>query len=452
MSKVLHIEGARLIDPGSGHDGIADIQIQDKHIAAIGARLPVASSAVTIEASGLIACAGFIDLYARLREPGFSRKGTLASETRAALAAGITTVLCAPDTNPAIDSTATVELIRQRADLTNGARVLPIAALTTGLAGKHLSELATLQAAGCVAASHADQPLDSSAVLLRCMEYAASFDMPLIITPRDPLLAVNGCAHAGSVATRLGLPSIPVAAETVALASLLELARNVPCRLHVSRLSSARAVYMVNDAKQAGLPVTADVGMHHLFFSDKQLAGFDVNFHSAVPFRSEADRQALRTGLADNTIDAICSDHAPHDADAKLAPFPGSEPGLSAFDSFVPLLLALPELLGMSLAAVIAKVTTGPAGFLGNGVDGTSPNNLRSTPSGRLNAGQAADIVLIDPAGELNLDEDSLLSLGKNTPLLGMSNLRDCSGEAIPLQGRIHTAIVDGVSRLTPAE
>jgi dihydroorotase len=271
--------------------------------------------------------------------------------------------------------------------------------------------------------------------------------MPLIITPRDPLLAVNGCAHAGSVATRLGLPSIPVAAETVALASLLELARNIPCRLHVSRLSSARAVNMVNDAKQAGLPVTADVGMHHLFFTDQQLAGFDVNFHSAVPFRSEADRKALRSGLADNTIDAICSDHAPHDADAKLAPFPGSEPGLSAFDSFVPLLLALPELLGISLAAVIAKVTTGPAGVIGSRVDTASPNNSRPVPSGRRAAAETADIVLLDPASTLSLDEDSVLSLGKNTPLLGVSNLRDCTGEAIALRGRVHTAIVNGAVR-----
>ncbi len=317
-----------------------------------------------IDASDLLLLPGFTDLYTRLREPGLTRKGNIASETRAALAAGFTQVVCAPDTSPAIDTVATVEMIRQRAAVSRGASVLPMAALTIGLAGEQLAELATLQAAGCIAAGQADIPLDNTNVVHSAMQYAASFDMPLFMTPRDAQLGAQGCAHAGAMATQLGLPEIPVAAETVALARLLELCRETACRLHLSRLSSARAVNMVRQAKNEGLPLSCDVGIHHLFYTDKELAGFDNRYHSAVPFRSEQDRQALCDGICEGVIDAICSDHAPHDTDARLAPFPTSEPGLSAYDWFLPLLLQLPERLSLSLPEVIDKVTTAPTKIL----------------------------------------------------------------------------------------
>lgn len=363
------------------------------------------TSTIQVDAHGLTAVPGLCDLYTRLREPGMTRKGTIASETRAALQAGFTRLLCAPDTSPVIDSVSTVELIRQRAQAAAGAQVYPMAALTTGLDGEHLSELATLQRVGCPVASHADVPLGNATVLISAMEYAASFNLPLCMTARDAELGAYGCAHAGAVATRLGLPGIPVAAETVALAKLLELCREVRCRLHISRISSARGVQMINDAKQDGLPVTCDTGLHHLFFTEDHLAGYDASFHSAVPFRSAADRDALRQGVRTGIIDAICTDHAPHDVDASLAPFPATEPGLSAYTWSMPLILQLPELLQMDLAAVFHKLSLAPRSLL----DDTAPTGLE--------AGKPAEFFLLDRQAELVQSESADLKAGANHPL-----------------------------------
>lgn len=334
--------------------------------------IPTAADTNLIDANGQIAVPGMCDLYARLREPGLTRKGSIASESRAALAAGFTRVLCSPDTQPAIDSVATVELIKQRSEMAQGAQILPIAALTIDLAGEQLAELATLQAAGCPAASQADYPLGNTNVLFSAMEYAASFSMPLFMTARDAQLGAAGCAHAGAMATRLGLPEIPVAAETVALARLIELCRETSCRLHISRVSSARALQMIDAAKQAALPVTCDVGLHHLFFTDNHLSGYDSSFHSEVPFRSTSDRAALRQAVASGLIDAICTDHAPHETDARLAPFPSTEPGLSAYPWALPLILQLPNILGLTLSQVLEKFSTAPKRI----IDGNSSTGL----------------------------------------------------------------------------
>lgn len=326
---------------------------------------------VVIDASECLVFPGLVDLYSRCREPGLTRKGNIASESIAALSAGFTQVLCSPDTVPAVDNVATVELIMHRSDQviageTAGATVTPMAALTVGLRGEQLSELATLQAAGCLVASQADQPIDSTTVLYSAMEYASSFDMTLLMNARDAQLGIHGCAHNGAIATQLGLPVIPVAAETVALARMIELCRETGCRLHISRISSARAIEHINDAKQEGLPISCDVGIHHLFYIDEFLAGYDASFHSAVPFRGRKDRQALRDGLQSGVIDAICTDHAPHDVDAGLAPFPVTEPGLSAYDWFIPLMLQIPEATGLSLEQVICKLHDEPLKILGN--------------------------------------------------------------------------------------
>ena len=358
-----------------------------------------------IDASALLLLPGFTDLYTRLREPGLTRKGNIASETRAALAAGFTQVVCAPDTSPAIDTVATVEMIRQRAAVSQGASVLPMAALTIGLAGEQLAELATLQAAGCIVASQADVPIDNTNVVHSAMQYAASFDLPLFMTPRDAQLGAQGCAHAGAMATQLGLPEIPVAAETVALARLLELSRETGCRLHLSRVSSARAVNMIRQAKADGLPLSCDVGIHHLFYTDKDLAGFDTRYHSAVPFRSEHDRQALCDGLVDGAINAICSDHAPLDNDARLAPFPTSEPGLSAYDWFLPLLLQLPDKLPLSLQELIDKVTVAPTKILYGAASGQH----------QCERGAPANFSLIDPQAKPDTTHQPL-STGHNHP------------------------------------
>ena len=290
-----------------------DVLVANGHVERIGAAGTLDDAAATrVDGEGLVALGGFTDLYGRLREPGPSGRGNLASETRAALAGGFTRVLCAPDTDPVIDDTATVELIRRGTAASPGARVLPIAALTRGLDGRELAPLATLKSLGCVAAGQADRPLEDANVLLSAMQYATSFDMPLVMTARDVHIGADGCAHEGALAARLGLPGIPVAAETVALARLLELVRESRgsrrlardgvvgdggCRLHLSRLSSARGVALVAEAKAAGLPVTADVGIHHLLFTDDELDGFDARY-PARWYRFAARRIARRCARA----------------------------------------------------------------------------------------------------------------------------------------------------------
>ena len=382
---------------------------------------PTEDAADVVDGRGLLALPGFTDLYARLRQPGPSRRGTIESESRAALAAGFTRVLAAPDTEPATDAAATVERVLRLADEAGGARVLPLAALTVGLDGEAMTELATLADAGCVAASQADRPVHDTALLLEAMDYAASVDLPLVLRAQDARLGVDGCAHAGAVATRLGLAGIPVAAETIALARLLELARETGARLHVSRLSSARGAAMVAAAKAAGLPVTCDVGIHHLFHTDADLDGFDARYASAVPFRSIEDRAALRGGVIDGTIDAICSDHAPLDVDAGLAPLPQATPGLSVYDRFLPLLLALPEVAAVPLDVAVRAVTEGPARVLGRG-----------TPTG--------DLVLVDP--DAAPDGAAWLSAGRNSPLLGAERVEGCE-----LRGAVRAVVVDGAVR-----
>lgn len=387
------------------------------------------ADSIEINANGLTALPGMTDLYTRLREPGLTRKGSIASESRAALEAGFTCVLCAPDTLPAIDSVATVELVRHRAEVANGARVMPMAALTAGLQGEQLSELATLQAAGCPVAGQADHPLESTTVLYSAMEYAASFNMPLFMTARDAQLGASGCAHAGAMATRLGLPGIPVAAETVALARLLELCSETGCRLHVSRISSARAVQMVAAAKQQALPVTCDVGLHHLFFTDEHLSGYDAVFHSAVPFRSQADREALRQGLVDGVIDAICTDHAPHDHDAGLAPFPATEPGLSAYQWAMPLILQLPAILHLSLQQVMSKLSEAPRRI----IDGSVQSGLQ--------VGETADFFLLSEDHPLEQPLTPSTQAGRNHPL----NIHPASDLGLlPLHGRITHVFSNG--------
>ena len=403
--QIVIINRVKLLDS----DDLHTITLRDGVIESIEAATPDKQTSTDddahyIDADAQIAIPGLCDLYARLREPGLTRKGSIATESCAALAAGFTRVLCSPDTQPAIDSVATVELIKQRAEMAQGAQIFPIAALTVGLAGEQLSELATLQSAGCLAASQADFPLGNTNVLFSAMEYAASFSMPLFMTARDSQLGANGCAHAGAMATRLGLPEIPVAAETVALARLLELCQETSCRLHISRVSSARALQMIDAAKQAGLPVTCDVGLHHLFFTDDHLAGYDSNFHNEVPFRSVTDRAALRQGVIDGVIDAICTDHAPHEYDARLAAFPSTESGLAAYQWSMPLILQLQDMLGLSLSQVFAKFSASPKRI------------INSDSSSGLTIGEAAEFFLL--SNELLEPVDVILeAAGTNHPL-----------------------------------
>lgn len=400
-------------------DGVTGGQVSDTPVdllldAGVAPRAidSVPDHVTVIDGDGLLALPGFTDLYGRLREPGPSRRGSLRSECTAALHAGFTRVCASPDTEPAIDATATVELVLHRAASAGAARVLPLAALTVGLDGTRLAELGTLAAAGCVAASHADAALDDTRLLHDAMAYAASVGMPLMLRARDARLGIRGCAHDGATATRLGLRGVPVAAETIALARYIELMHETGAALHVSRLSSARGVELVMRARDAGLPISADVGLAHLHCCDEDLDGFDARYASSVPFRSRADRQALRDAVRDGTIAAICSDHAPLDADASLAPFPQVEPGLSTYDRFLPMLLSLQRDADIPLERLIDAVAHAPLRCLG-----LAPGN---------------DVVLIAP--DATVPTDRWLSAGRNSPWFGLDGL----------QGAVRHVCMDG--------
>ncbi len=385
-----------------------------------------AEQVTVLDAEGRSISAGFIDCYARLRDPGFEKKGTIDSEARAAALNGFTTVFCSPDTDPVIDEAATVELIHRKARDTAHAKILPIAALTRGLEGTLLSELATLIAAGCVAASNADRPITDLQVLRSCMDYARTFDIVLVMNPVDYWLAGSGCAHEGATATRLGLPAIPVAAETVALSVMIELAWQTGARIHFSRITSARGAEMIGEAKREGLAISADASINHLIYEDTCLSTFDSQYRSVAPFRDIEDREGLRQAISDGTIDCICTDHAPHEHDAKLAPFPSAEPGISGFDTFLPLLLQLEHDSGIPLRQLLHCVNTAPAGIFG-------------LASGRLETGYPADLVLFDEELEYELGAGKMLSAGHNTPLLGKT-----------LRGKVQRTLVDG--RMLAAE
>lgn len=341
---------------------------------------------------------GLVDAAVRLREPGASHKASIASECRAALRNGITRVLCAPDTQPCLDSTAVVEYVLERARRAGGAAVHPIAALTKGLGEEGLSEMGALAAAGCVAFGNLGRPLGNTLLLRRALQYAASLDLMVVLQPLERWLGEDGCAHEGSVAQRLGLPGIPESAETLALARDLMLVEETGVRAHIARISCARSVEMIAIAKSRGLPVSCDVAMHQLFFSEIDLVGFDPNHHVLPPYRNTRDRDALRVGVANGVIDCIVSDHAPHDRDAKLAPFPGAEPGVSGLDSFLGLGLKLVEDQVLTLARWIDACSSAPTRL------------FRLPEPGWL---------LLDPHGQRRLGDSPLLSRGNNSPFHG---------------------------------
>ena len=401
----LRIRNGRVIDPSQQIDQRCDLFIADGVIQAMG-DCDGFDAPRDIDAAGLVVCPGLVDLRAHLREPGQEHKATIASEVRAARAGGITTLCCPPDTDPVVDTPAVAELIRARADAVGTTRVLSLGALTRGLEGCELAEMAGLKQAGCVGVSNGMRPLINTLVLRRAMEYATTFGLTLFIHPEDIALADNGCAHEGPVATRLGLPGIPVAAETIALAQCLLLIEQTGARVHFFLLSSAAAVAMVADARRRGLPVSADTSAHHLHLTELDIAEFDANAHVAPPLRSGRDLGGLRHGIADGSLGAICSDHQPHEADAKLAPFCVTEPGLSALETLLPLSLRLVHDGVLDLSTMIARLTTGPAEILGQ-------------PLGRLQRGALADICIFDPERYWCLDRADMVSAGRNTPFHG---------------------------------
>jgi dihydroorotase len=398
----LHIKGGRIVDPASGRDSLGDLYVADGRIVeSLNGRADR-----TIEAKGLVVCPGFIDLSARLREPGQEYKATLESELSAAVAGGVTSVACPPDTDPPLDEPGLVEMLRRRAKALARARVYPIGALTLKLQGERLTEMAQLAETGCVAFSQANVPLDDTQVLWRALQYAATFGFPVWMRVEDPGLAKDGVAHDGDIATRLGLPAIPSFAETIALGTLLELVRATRARVHVCRLSTAGAVEMIRQAKREGLPVTCDVGIHHVHLCDLDLGYFDPHCRLEPPLRSQRDRDALAGAVADGTVDCLCSDHTPVDEDGKHLPFSEAEPGATGLELLLPLTLKWGAARKLGLAATLARITSHPARILG-------------TASGRLAPGAPADLALFDPEAEMRVTAESLKSQGKNSPFLG---------------------------------
>jgi len=419
VSKV-HIKNGRVIDPKNRVDAKQDVFIADGKIAALGKAPSGFRAERTIDASNLVVCPGLIDLSARLREPGFEYKATLASEMQAAVAGGVTSLACPPDTDPPLDEPGLVEMLKYRAKSLNLAHVYPLGALTWKLGGERLTEMAVLRDAGCIAFSHADTPLSDTQMLWHALQYAATFGIAVWLRPQDGFLSRGGVAHDGEVATRLGLAGIPAFAETIALATILHLVRATRTRVHLCRLSTAEGVAMLRAAKKEGLPVSCDASAHHAHLSEIDLGYFDSHCNVVPPFRSLRDRDALRAGLADGTIDALCSDHAPVDEDAKQLPFAESEPGVTGLELLLPLALKWAEEMRVALPEALATVTSKPAAILG-------------VPAGDIAAGRDADVCVFDPSAQVKITADSLKSQGKNTPFIGYE-----------LPGRVRYTLVGG--------
>ena len=416
----IHIKNGRLVDPKNRIDSIQDVFIAAGKIVAIGAMPDGFHANRVIDASDMIVCPGLVDLSARLREPGFEYKATLESEMAAAIAGGVTSLVCPPDTDPPLDEPGLVEMLKYRAKNLNQSHVYPLGALTMGLRGERLTEMAQLSDAGCIGFSHADHPLIDTLVLSRALNYAATYGYTVWLRPQDAFLSKDAVAHDGMVATRLGLPGIPVEAETIALTTIIELARTSGARVHLCRLSSAGGVELVRQAKASGLAITCDVGVHHLHLSEIDIGYFDSNCNLMPPLRSARDRDALRAGAIDGTIDAICSDHAPVDDDAKQLPFAESEAGATGLELLLPLTLKWASAEKLDLARALAKITSEASRILG-------------LEAGHLGIGQRADVCIFNANESWSVDRTTLKSLGKNTPFIGMDMI-----------GKVHYTLVEG--------
>ena len=429
----LHIKNGRLVDPANGIDALHDLYIVAGKIAGVGAAPPGFVADKTIDASGLVVAPGLVDLSVRLREPGYEYKATLESEMQAALQGGVTSLVCPPDTDPVLDEPGLVEMLKYRAEKLNQAHVYPLGALTVGLKGEALTEMAELTEAGCVGFSQADAPIFDTTVLLRALQYAQTFGYTVWLRPQDPHLGMGGIAHSGPVASRLGLSGVPVMAETIALHTIFELVRHTGARVHLCRISSAAGLELIRAAKKEKLPVTCDVGAHHVHLTDMDIGFFDANARLAPPLRAQRDREAICRALEDGTIDAICSDHTPVDDDEKLLPFGEASPGATGLELLLSLAMKWADENAASgagntrgtstmstVSRAIAKITADPARVVG-------------LPAGRLEVGRAADLCLFDPAARWTVHASTLASQGKHTPFLGYE-----------LQAQVRMTIVRG--------
>jgi len=405
----IEIRNGRVVDPASGLDQPASVFVAGSKIVGVGATAPRSfQPEAVLDATGCIVCPGLIDLSARLREPGCEYKATLESEMAAAASGGITRLVCPPDTDPPLDEPGLVEMLKYRARQPGFPQVHPLGALTIGLEGKRLTEMAELAEAGCIAFGQASVSMVDTQVLMRAMQYAATFFFPVWLQAQDAHLTKGGVAHDGAVSARLGLTGIPVEAETIALATILQLAKTTGVRLHIRRVSSAAGLALIRAARADGLLVTCDITINHLLLCDHDIGFFNAHARLDPPLRSAADRDALAEGLADGSIDALISDHTPVDDDAKQLPFDEAEPGATGLELLLPLTLKWAEARQIPLAQALAKITSDPARILG-----------LSSGCGRIAAGAVADLCIFDPAAQFVVSRERLKSQGKNTPFLG---------------------------------
>ena len=420
------IQNGRVIDPASGFDALADVAIAAGHVVAVGAAPADFVPNQTIDARACLVLPGLVDLAARLREPGHEHEGMLASELAAAVAGGVTSLVCPPDTDPVLDEPGLVEMLRFRAEKLHQARVLPLGALTRGLQGEVLTEMLQLTEAGCVGFGQAEVALANTQVMQRALQYARSFGYTVWMRPQELYLG-KGVAASGPLATRMGLSGVPVAAETIALHTIFELVRATGARVHLCRISSAAGVELVRQAKAQGLPVSADVSINSLHLTDLDIAYFDSRTRLTPPLRQQSDRAALRDGLADGTLDALVSDHTPVGSDEKDLPFAESEPGATGLELLLGLTCKWAQDDAVPLAQALARVTSGAAQVLGASV------GPLATSLGRLQVGGWADICVLDPQDAWQVKSSALRSQSKHTPF---------DGYEIP--ARVRTTLVGG--------
>lgn len=417
----IHIKNGRVIDPKNNIDSKLDVFIAAGKILNIGQMPDGFIANQTIDATHLIVCPGLVDLSARLREPGEEYKARLASELHAAVAGGVTSLACPPDTDPVLDEPGLVEMLRYRAKQQGLTHVYPLGAMTRQLQGKALAEMNELYAAGCVGFSQANVAITDTQVLWRAMEYAATFGFTLFLHAEEPFLAADGVAHDGEVATRLGLKGIPSAAEALALAGILRIAQETGAKVHISRLSTAEGVAMIRAAKAQGLNISCDVSANHLHLTEHDIAYFDANCHLKPPLRTQRDKDALSAGLKDGTIDAICSDHTPVDDDAKLMPFAEAEIGATGLELLLPLTLKWAAQEKVSLLHALSLITQASAQILG-------------LSAGDLSQNSDADVCIFDANEYWKISPKTLKSQGRNTPFNGLE-----------LAGKVKKTLVHGL-------
>lgn len=422
----LLIKNGRIIDPATGFDQVSDIAIAAGRIVAIKTQLTDFTPNKTIDASGCIVAPGLIDLSARLREPGHEHEGMLESELAAAVAGGVTSLVCPPDTEPVLDEPGLVEMLKFRAEKMHQSRVFPLGALTRALKGEALTEMVQLTESGCVGFSQAEVPLANTQVLMRALQYATTFGYSVWLRPQELYLG-KGVAASGALATRLGLSGVPVLAETIALHTIFDLVRSTGARVHLCRISSAAGVALVAQAKAEGLNVTCDVSINSLHLTDVDIGYFDSRMRLDPPLRQQRDRDALRQGLLDGTIDALVSDHTPVDEDAKTLPFAQAEPGATGLELLLGLACKWGEDSQAGLVRALAVLTSEPARVLGNAL-----GTLQAS-AGRLVKGGVADICVFEADSHWMVEPAALRSQGKHTPFSGYE-----------LPGQVRYTLVDG--------